>query len=289
MTQKEAVQLFEERKVRTVWDDEQEKWYFSVVDVVYVLTDSVNPTDYLKKMRKRDPELALFLGTNCPQILMMNETGKRRKTLAADTEQLFRIIQSVPSPKAEPFKLWMAQVAKERLDQLQDPELSIEQAMLDYKRLGYSDNWINQRLKSIEVRKELTDEWKDRGVKEGQQFATLTDIITQAWAGMTTREYKQFKGLKKENLRDNMTNMELILNMLAEATTTEISKERKPETFEESQRVAQQGGQIAGNTRKEIETQTGKSLVSPLSAKDYLQLGDSEKEKDDNSEVLSLE
>ena len=289
MTQKEAVQLFEERKVRTVWDDEQEKWYFSVVDVVAVLTDSVNPTDYLKKIRKRDPELASFLGTNCPQVMMMTETGKRRKTLAADTEQLFRIIQSVPSPKAEPFKLWMAQVAKERLDQLQDPELSIEQAMLDYKRLGYSDNWINQRLKSIEVRKELTDEWKDRGVKEGQQFATLTDIITQAWAGMTTREYKQFKGLKKENLRDNMTNMELILNMLAEATTTEISKERKPETFEESQRVAQQGGQIAGNTRKEIETQTGKSLVSPLSAKDYLQLGDSEKEKDDNSEVLSLE
>lgn len=289
MTQKEAVKLFEERKVRTVWDDEQEKWYFSVVDVVAVLTDSPNPRNYWKVLKHRLIKEGNESVTNCNQLKLLSSDGKYYKTDVADTEQLFRIIQSVPSPKAEPFKLWMAQVAKERLDQLQDPELSIEQAMLDYKRLGYSDNWINQRLKSIEVRKELTDEWKDRGVKEGQQFATLTDIITQAWAGMTTREYKQFKGLKKENLRDNMTNMELILNMLAEATTTEISKERKPETFEESQRVAQQGGQIAGNTRKEIETQTGKSLVSPLSAKDYLQLGDSEKEKDDNSEVLSLE
>lgn len=289
MTQKEAVQLFEEKKVRTVWDDEQEKWYFSVVDVICILTESIDGRKYWNKLKQRLKEEGNETVTNCHQLKLKAADGKMRVTDVADTEQLFRIIQSVPSPKAEPFKLWMAQVAKERLDQLQDPELSIEQAMLDYKRLGYSDNWINQRLKSIEVRKELTDEWKDRGVKEGQQFATLTDIITQAWAGMTTREYKQFKGLKKENLRDNMTNMELILNMLAEATTTEISKERKPETFEESQRVAQQGGQIAGNTRKEIETQTGKSLVSPLSAKDYLQLGDSEKEKDDNSEVLSLE
>lgn len=287
MTQKEAVQLFEERKVRTVWDDEQEKWYFSVVDVICVLTDSPNPRNYWKVLKHRLIKEGNESVTNCNQLKLRSSDGKYYKTDVADTEQLFRIIQSVPSPKAEPFKLWMAQVAKERLDQLQDPELSIEQAMLDYKRLGYSDNWINQRLKSIEVRKELTDEWKHRGVKEGQQFATLTDIITRAWAGMTTREYKQFKGLKKENLRDNMTNMELILNMLAEATTTEISKERNPETFEESQRVAQQGGQIAGNTRKEIETQTGKSLVSPLSAKDYLQLGDSEEEKDDNREVLS--
>ena len=189
MTQKDAIKLFEERKIRTVWDEDQEKWYFSVVDIVSVLTDSANPTDYLKKVRKRDSELGLFMGTNCPQVMMMTETGKRRKTLAADTESLFRIIQSIPSPKAEPFKLWMAQVAKERLDQLEDPELSIEQALLDYKRLGYSDNWINQRLKSIEVRKELTDEWKCRGVKEGVQFASLTDIITQAWAGLTTREY----------------------------------------------------------------------------------------------------
>ena len=278
MTQKDAIKLFEERKIRTVWDEDQEKWYFSVVDIVSVLTDSANPTDYLKKVRKRDSELGLFMGTNCPQVMMMTETGKRRKTLAADTESLFRIIQSIPSPKAEPFKLWMAQVAKERLDQLEDPELSIEQALLDYKRLGYSDNWINQRLKSIEVRKELTDEWKCRGVKESVQFAALTDIITQAWAGLTTREYKQLKGLKKENLRDNMTNMELILNMLAEATTTEISKEREPKTFEENRHIANQGGQIAGNTRKEIEIQTGKSIISPLNAKDYLQLGNSEKD-----------
>ena len=253
MTQKDAIKLFEERKIRTVWDEDQEKWYFSVVDIVSVLTDSANPTDYLKKVRKRDSELGLFMGTNCPQVMMMTETGKRRKTLAADTESLFRIIQSIPSPKAE-------------------------QALLDYKRLGYSDNWINQRLKSIEVRKELTDEWKCRGVKEGVQFAALTDIITQAWAGLTTREYKQLKGLKKENLRDNMTNMELILNMLAEAKKTEKSKERERKTFEENRHIANQGGQIAGNTRKEIEIQTGKSIISPLNAKDYLQLGNSEKD-----------
>ncbi len=227
MTQKEAVQLFEERKVRTVWDSEQEKWYFSIVDVVGILTESTDGRKYWNKLKQRLKEEGNETVTNCHQLKLKATDGKMRMTDVANTEQLFRLIQSIPSPKAEPFKLWMAQVAKERLDQLQDPELSIEQAMLDYKRLGYSDNWINQRLKSIEVRKELTDEWKHRGVKEGQQFATLTDIITQAWAGMTTREYKQFKGLKKENLRDNMTNMELILNMLAEATTTEISKERK--------------------------------------------------------------
>lgn len=272
MTKKEAIKIFEEKQVRAIWDSDKEEWYFSVVDVVAVLTDSANPTDYLKKMRKRDSELASFLGTNCPQITMMTETGKRRKTLAAETKALFRIIQSIPSPKAEPFKLWMAEVAKERLDQMQDPELSIEQAMLDYKRLGYSDNWINQRLKSIEVRKELTEEWKHRGMKESLHFATLTDIITQAWTGMTTKEYKQYKGLKKENLRDNMTNLELVLNMLAEATTTEISQEKKPETFQDNKNIAQLGGQIAGNTRKEIEAQTGKNIISPLNAKDYLQL-----------------
>ena len=289
MTQKEAVQLFEARKVRTVWDSEQEKWYFSIVDVVAVLTDSPNPRNYWKVLKHRLIKEGNESVTNCNQLKLRSSDGKYYKTDVADTEQLFRLIQSIPSPKAEPFKLWMAQVAKERLDQLQDPELSIEQAMLDYKRLGYSDNWINQRLKSIEVRKELTDEWKHRGVKEGQQFATLTDIITQAWAGMTTREYKQFKGLKKENLRDNMTNMELILNMLAEATTTEISKERKPESFEESQRVAQQGGRIAGNTRKEIEAQTGKNIISPLNAKKHLQLDDSEEKKNDHQETPELE
>lgn len=267
MTQHNAIKLFEEKRVRTVWDDQQEKWYFSVVDVVSVLTDSANPTDYLKKMRKRDPQLAAFVGTNCPQVAMLTETGKKRQTLAADTEAIFRIIQSIPSPKAEPFKLWMARVAAERLDQMIDPELSINQALADYKRLGYSDNWINQRLKSIEIRKELTDEWKRHGLQEGVQFATLTDIIYQTWSDMTAREYKRFKGLKKENLRDNMTNKELVLNMLAELSTKEISENRNPETFGEHVEIAQQGGGIARNARLELEEKTGKSVISPLNAK----------------------
>jgi prophage antirepressor-like protein len=267
MTQHNAIKLFEEKRVRTVWDDQQEKWYFSVVDVVSVLTDSVNPTDYLKKMRKRDPQLAAFVGTNCPQVAMLTETGKKRQTLAADTEAIFRIIQSIPSPKAEPFKLWMARVAAERLDQMQDPELSINQALMDYKRLGYSDNWINQRLKSIEIRKELTDEWKRHGLQEGVQFATLTDIMYQTWSDMTAREYKRFKGLKKENLRDNMTNKELVLNMLAELSTKEISESRNPETFAQHAEIAQQGGGIARNARLELEEKTGKSVISPLNAK----------------------
>ena len=262
--------------MRTVWDDKQEKWFFSVVDVVAVLTDSANPTDYLKKMRKRDPELGSFVGTNCPQVAMLTETGKKRLTLAADTEGMFRIIQSIPSPKAEPFKLWMARVAAERLDQMQDPELSINQALMDYKRLGYSDNWINQRLKSIEIRKELTDEWKRHGLQEGMQFATLTDIIYQTWSDMTAREYKQFKGLKKENLRDNMTNKELVLNMLAELSTKEISESRNPETFSEHQQVARQGGEIARNARMELEEKTGKEVISPMNAKDGLLLNKTE-------------
>lgn len=266
MTQHNAIKLFEEKRVRTVWDDQQEKWYFSVVDVVSVLTDSANPTDYLKKMRKRDPQLAEFVGTNCPQVAMLTETGKKRQTLAADTEAIFRIIQSIPSPKAEPFKLWMARVAAERLDQMIDPELSINQALADYKRLGYSDNWINQRLKSIEIRKELTDEWKRHGLQEGVQFATLTDIIYQTWSDMTAREYKRFKGLKKENLRDNMTNKELVLNMLAELSTKEISENRNPETFGEHVEIARQGGGIARNARLELEEKTGKSVISPLNA-----------------------
>lgn len=206
MIKKTSIQIFEEKKVRSVWNDDEEKWYFSVLDVVEVLTDSANPTDYFKKMRKRDPELAEYVGTNCPHIEMMTPTGKKRKTIAGDTVAIFSIIQSIPSPKAEPFKQWMAEVASNRVDQMQDPELSIEQAVMDYKRLGYSDNWINQRIKSIEVRKSLTDEWKRCGVEEGMQFATLTDIITKTWSGKTTKEYKQYKGLKKENLRDNMTN-----------------------------------------------------------------------------------
>ena len=278
MTQHNSIKLFEEKRVRTVWDDQQEKWYFSVVDVVAVLTDSANPTDYLKKMRKRDPELAAFVGTNCPQVTMLTETGKKRQTLAADTEAIFRIIQSIPSPKAEPFKLWMARVASERIDQMQDPELSINQALMDYKRLGYSDNWINQRLKSIEIRKELTDEWKRRGLQEGVQFATLTDIIYQTWSDMTAREYKRFKGLKKENLRDNMTNKELVLNMLAELSTKEISENRNPETFSEHMHIAQEGGEIARNARMELEEKTGKAVISPMNAKDGLLLN---KEKDE--------
>ena len=278
MTQHNSIKLFEEKRVRTVWDDQQEKWYFSVIDVVAVLTDSVNPTDYFKKMRKRDPELAAFVGTNCPQVGMLTETGKKRQTLAADTEQLFRIIQSIPSPKAEPFKLWMARVASERLDQMQNPELSINQALMDYKRLGYSDNWINQRLKSIEIRKELTDEWKRHGLQEGVQFATLTDIIYQTWSDMTAREYKRFKGLKKENLRDNMTNKELVLNMLAELSTKEISENRNPETFSEHMHIAQEGGEIARNARMELEEKTGKAVISPMNAKDGLLLN---KEKDE--------
>ena len=266
MTQHNAIKLFEEKRVRTVWDDQQEKWYFSVVDVVSVLTDSTNPTDYLKKMRKRDPQLAEGWGQIVTPLSIQTPGGKQKVNFA-DTEAIFRIIQSIPSPKAEPFKLWMARVAAERLDQMIDPELSINQALADYKRLGYSDNWINQRLKSIEIRKELTDEWKRHGLQEGVQFATLTDIIYQTWSDMTAREYKRFKGLKKENLRDNMTNKELVLNMLAELSTKEISENRNPETFGEHVEIAQQGGGIARNARLELEEKTGKSVISPLNAK----------------------
>lgn len=276
MTQHNAIKLFEEKRVRTVWDDQQEKWYFSVVDVVSVLTDSANPTDYLKKMRKRDPQLAEGWGQIVTPLSIQTPGGKQKVNFA-DTEAIFRIIQSIPSPKAEPFKLWMARVAAERLDQMQDPELSINQALMDYKRLGYSDNWINQRLKSIEIRKELTDEWKRRGLQEGVQFATLTDIMYQTWSDMTAREYKRFKGLKKENLRDNMTNKELVLNMLAELSTKEISESRNPETFAQHAEIAQQGGGIARNARLELEEKTGKSVISPLNAKAGLLMNKKEK------------
>ena len=269
MTQKQAIQLFEERKVRTLWDDEAETWYFSILDIIAVLTDSVNPTDYFKKMRKRDESLASFVGTNCPQVAMKTESGVMRKTLVGDMKCVLRVIQSIPSPKAEPFKQWMAQVASDRLDQMQDPEMSIQQAMVDYKRLGYSDNWINQRLKSMEVRKELTDEWQRRGV-EGQQFATLTDIITQAWADRSTKAYKQFKGLKKDNLRDNMTNIELALNTLAEASVTEISKQRRPKGFQQNVKVARSGGSVAKAARTQLEKQLGHSVVSPINAAQVL-------------------
>jgi len=283
MSQKELVKLFENRNVRVVWDDEKQEWYFSVVDVCGVLTDSVNPTDYLKKMRKRDPELNIFMGTNCPQVLMTTETGKRRKTLAANMEQLFRIIQSIPSPKAEPIKQWIAYVAAERLDQLQDPELSIEQAVNDYRRLGYSENWINQRLKSIEVRKLLTDEWKRGGV-EGQQYASLTDIITATWSGKTTREYKRLKGLHKESLRDNMTNVELLLNSLAEASATEISKVENPKGYSQNANVAKRGGHVAKAARTNLEAQIGRSVVSPLNAKDYFKSIEDKEDKDDKDD-----
>ena len=272
MAQNQAIQLFEERKVRTAWDDEQEKWFFSVVDVVAVLTDSANPTDYLKKMRKRDPELGTFVGTNCPQVAMLTETGKKRLTLAADTQGMFRIIQSIPSPKAEPFKQWMAQVASQRIDQMQDPELSIEQAVMDYKRLGYSDAWINQRIRSIEVRKELTDEWQRTGVQVGMQYASLTDIITKEWSGLTTKQYKSLKGLKKESLRDNMTNLEIALNTLAEASATELSKQRNPKGFMGQTKVAKDGGSVAKVARQQLEEQLGRTIISKEKASDYLSL-----------------
>lgn len=272
MNNPNALKTFDNKRIRTLWDETQEKWYFSVVDVIEALTESKNPTDYLKKMRKRDDQLGIFIGTNCPQVVMVTETGKKRITLAADTQQLLRIIQSVPSVKAEPFKIWMAKVASDRLDQIQDPELSIKQAMQDYKRLGYSDNWINQRIKSIEIRKELTDEWKKKGLQESIHFATLTDIIYQSWSDMTAREYKKFKGLKKENLRDNMTNKELVLNMLAEISTKEISENSTPENFDDHKEIAAQGGEVAKNARLELERKTGKSVISPLNAKDILYL-----------------
>ena len=266
MSNKEAVKVFEDRKIRSLWNDETEDWYFSIVDVVAVLTDSVNPTVYWRKLKERLKKEGNQTVTDCHAFKMQAADGKMRKTDCAHTEQLFRLIQSIPSPKAEPFKLWMAQVASDRIDQIQDPELSIEQAMKDYKRLGYSDNWINQRLKSIEIRKELTDEWKKHGLKEGIQFAALTDIIYQTWADKTAREYKKFKGLKKENLRDNMTNKELVLNMLAELSTKEISEVTDPDSFQAHKQVAQQGGEVARNARLELESKTGKKVVSPLSA-----------------------
>ena len=275
MTKFNQIKLFEEKKVRAVYDDVEEKWYFSIVDVCGVLTeskDALTARKYWNKLKQRLKEEGNETVTNCHQLKLQAADGKMRKTDVADTEQLFRLIQSIPSPKAEPFKQWMAQVAAQRLDQMQDPELGIQQSLADYKRLGYSDNWINQRLKSIEIRKDLTDDWKRRGLEEGVQFATLTDIIYHTWAGMTAREYKKFKGLKKENLRDNMTNRELVMNMLAELSTKEISESQNPETFGDHIDVARQGGEIARNARMELEAKTGKSVVSPLNAKDGLLL-----------------
>jgi hypothetical protein len=278
MKQQDTIKIFEDKKVRTLWDNGQEKWYFSIVDTIEVLTSSPNPRKYWSVLKIRLKKEGSQLATNCSQLKMRSADGKFYKTDVADTEQLFRLIQSIPSPRAEPFKLWLAQVASERLDEMEDPELTIDRALEQYLQLGYSENWINQRLKSIEIRKELTDEWKKRGLKEGQQFATLTDIITKAWAGKTTKEYKILKGLKKENLRDNMTNTELILNMLAEASTKDISQAVNPETFEESKKVAKQGGNVANVARQELETKTGKNVVTALNARKAL-------EKDSNKKL----
>ena len=270
MTKKQSLQIFEDKKVRTIWDSEQEKWYFSIVDVVAVLTDSADPKQYIKRMKSRDTMLKLNWGTICTLVPMRSEDGKMHKEMTADQEQLFRLIQSIPSPKAEPFKQWMAQVASQRLDQMQDPELSIEQAMTDYRRLGYSEAWINQRLKSIEVRKELTDEWKRTGVEEGIQYATLTDIITREWSGLRTKEYKVLKGLKKENLRDNITNVELALNILAEASTAELSKQKNPKGFNQNITIAREGGSVAKAARIQLEDKLGRSVISDSRATNFL-------------------
>ena len=284
MTKHEIPKLFEDRKIRAVWDDEQEKWYFSIVDVVGVLTNSENPQTYWRVLKNRLKKEGNETVTNCNALKLCAADGKMRLTDVADTEQLFRLIQSIPSPKAEPFKQWMAHVAAERIDQLQDPELSIQQAMMDYKRLGYSDNWINQRLKSIEIRKDLTDQWKLHNVEEGVQYATLTDIIYQQWAGKTAKEYKQFKGLKKENLRDNMTNEELVLNMLAELSATSITKSKNPQTLEDNMQCAADGGDVARVAREQLEKKTGRNVVSPLSAKRFFELQNPTKKQSENEE-----
>ena len=289
MSKKEAIQLFEDKQVRTVWDAEQEKWFISIIDVIAALTDQntyQGARNYWKVLKHRLTKEGNETVTNCNQLKLAAEDGKMRMTDVADTEQLFRLIQSIPSPKAEPFKLWLAQIAAERLDEMQDPELSIDRALEQYLKLGYSESWINQRLKSIEIRKELTDEWKTRGLKAGQQFATLTDIITKAWAGKTTKEYKVLKGLKKENLRDNMTNTELILNMLAEASTKDISQATNPKDFDESKKVAQQGGNVAKVALRDLESKTGKKVVSSMNAKSVLGIDKSKKEKDERAKKI---
>ncbi len=272
MTKDEAVKIFNRQRVRTHWDEEAEKWYFSIVDVVAILTDSADPNNYWKVLKSRLIKEGNKSVTNCNRLKMRSpKDGKYYKTDVADTEQLLRLVQSIPSPKAEPFKLWLAEVGYERLEEAEDPEKSIDRAMEMYLRKGYSKEWVNQRLKSIEIRKDLTDEWDKRGVKKGREYAILTDEITKAWSGLTVKDYKKVKGLKKQNLRDNMTNMELVLNMLAEATTTEISKQEQPDTFEQNQEIAQQGGEIAGTARRQIERKTGKSVVTAKNANGLLE------------------
>jgi len=279
MTKTNSLKLFGDKLVRSVWDDEKEEWFFSIVDVVEILTDSADAKQYIKKMRMRDKELNSNWGTICTPLQMIGQDGKLRKIQSADTKGILRIIQSIPSKKAEPFKQWLAQVGAERIEQMQDPELSIKQALIDYKRLGYSDKWINQRLKSIEIRKDLMDQWKAHNISEGVQYATLTDIIYRAWAGKSAKEYKEFKGLTKENLRDNMTNEELILNMLAELSATSITKAKNPQTLAENAKCAQEGGNVAAVARKELESKTGKSVVTPLNASTFFTLEGKQEEK----------
>ena len=270
MTQQTVIKLFDEKKVRIVWDDVEEKYYFAVADIVQVLTDTVNPRDYIKKMLRRAPELKSKWGTICPPVEMLAPDGKRHKTQAADLESIFRIIQSIPSKKAEPVKQWLAEVGAQRIDQMIDPELTFQMAVEDYRRQGYSDRWINERMRSIEMRKELTDEWHRSGIHEPKDFAILTNVLTKAWSGMTTGEYKHYKGLTKENLRDNMTNIELALNTLAEVATTEYSRQSNPQTMAESQRIAQEGGNVARDARRTMERRLGRSVVSPERASDYI-------------------
>ncbi len=268
------IKVFENKKIRTEWNEQEEDWYFSLVDVVAVLTDTANPTDYLKKMRKRDVELGTYLGTNCPQVEMVGQNGLKRKVLAGNTKAVLRLIQSIPSKKAEPFKIWLAQVGSERLDEIVDPQKAIDRAIATYREKGYSEEWITQRMMTIKMRKELTAEWQERGITQEKDYAILTNEMTKAWSGLSVQEYKKYKGLKKENLRDNMTNIELVLNMLAEVTTTELSQKEKPVTFKENKEIAKRGGKFAGETRERYEKEMGRKIISPANANDKKLLDD---------------
>ncbi len=268
------IKVFENKKIRTEWNEQEEDWYFSLVDIVAVLADTSNPTDYLKKMRKRDVELGAYLGTNCPQVEMVGQNGLKRKVLAGNTKAVLRLIQSIPSKKAEPFKIWLAQVGSERLDEIADPQKAIDRAIATYREKGYSEEWITQRMITIKMRKELTAEWQERGITQEKDYAILTNEMTKAWSGLSVQEYKKYKGLKKENLRDNMTNIELVLNMLAEVTTTELSQKEKPVTFKENKDIAKRGGKFAGETRERYEKEMGRKIISPANANDKKLLDD---------------
>lgn len=271
------IKVFENKKIRTQWNEQEEDWYFSLVDIVAVLTDSANPTDYLKKIRKRDVELGAYLGTNCPQVEMTGQNGLKRKVLAGNTKAVLRLIQSIPSKKAEPFKIWLAQVGSDRLDEIADPQKAIDRAIATYREKGYSEEWITQRMMTIKMRKELTAEWQERGITQEKDYAILTNEMTKAWSGLSVQEYKKYKGLKKENLRDNMTNIELVLNMLAEVTTTELSQKEKPITFKENKDIAKRGGKFAGETRERYEKEMGRKIISPANANDKKLLDDKKK------------